>query len=193
MADSTRPGGVKRLVVGMSGASGAILGVRLVEELSRIEAVETHLCVTRAAELVLLHETSHTIETLSAMATVHPADNLMASIASGSFRTAGMAVVPCSMKTVAGIASGYADNLLLRAADVHLKERRPLILCARETPLSAIHLENMLKVTRAGAIVMPPVLSLYTKPERIEDAIAQLVGKILDLLGFDSGVMKRWA
>ena len=182
----------RRLIVGISGASGAALGVRLLELLAPT-AWEVHLVLTDAAAQVMALETGREVTALQGLAArVHRPDDLMSPLASGSFRADAMVVIPCSMKSLAGIAGGYADNLLLRAADVCLKERRPLVLVARETPLSLIHLDNMRAVTLAGATVLPPVLTLYTMPESVDQAVDQVVGKVLDVLGIHSEVYQRW-
>ena len=177
----------KRLIVGMSGASGAPLTVELLRLLrSRHPEVETHLIVTRGAELTLAQETDVALEELKALAGVwHPNDSIGASVASGSFKTMGMAVVPCSMKTVAGIVSGYSDNLLLRAADVCLKERRRLVLAAREAPLSTVHLRNLYEASRLGAVVLPPVLTYYQHPASLEDCTRHTAERILAQFGLD--------
>lgn len=181
----------RRVIVGISGSSGSILGVRVLEELKKA-SVETHLVITKAGKDVLEDETDYTAKDVEKLATkVYKIDNLFASISSGSFRTEGMIIAPCSMKTLAGIASGYSDNLLLRAADVVLKERRKLVLLAREMPLSYIHVKNMKTVTKAGAVVIPPVMTFYSKPKTIEDMVRHVVGKALDQLGIDTGY-KRW-
>jgi 4-hydroxy-3-polyprenylbenzoate decarboxylase len=183
----------RRLIVGMTGASGGALGVRLLELLAQ-EPVEVHLVVSEAGARVLAHETGRDVASLAPLvAAVHGNGDLFAPIASGSFAVDGMVVVPCSMGSLAAIAAGTADRLLLRAADVCLKERRRLVLVTRETPLSLIHLENMRRVTLAGAIVMPPVVTLYTRPAGIADVVDQIVGKILDLLGIDNQVLRRWS
>jgi 2,5-furandicarboxylate decarboxylase 2 len=183
-----------RLVVGLTGASGAALGVRVLELLASARGDrEVHLVVTEGGARVLTHETGRDVESLRPLvAKVHANDDHFAPIASGSFAVDAMLVVPCSMKTLAGVASGYADSLLLRAADVCLKERRRLVLVTRETPLSLVHIENMRRVTLAGAIVMPPVVTMYTAPARVEDVVDQIAGKILDLVGIQHEVMRRW-
>jgi 2,5-furandicarboxylate decarboxylase 2 len=182
-----------RLIVGITGASGAALGVRLLELLAEVGR-EVHLVVSAGGARVLAHETGRDVASLQPLvARVHADDDHFAPIASGSFAAQAMVVVPCSMKTLAGIASGYADGLLLRAADVCLKERRRIVLVTRETPLSLVHIENMRRATLAGAIVMPPVVTMYTKPARIEDVVDQIVGKILDLVGIEHEVMRRWS
>ena len=181
-----------KLIVGISGASGIIYGVRLLQEL-RKRNIETHLILTQAAEKTLEYETDFKTQSLIKMATFHYGiDDFGAPIASGSFPTHGMVVIPCSMKTLAGIAHGYADNLLLRAADVTLKEKRPLILVPRETPLRAIHLENMLKLAAEGASIVPAMPGFYHKPQTLDDIINHIVGKILDILKIDNDLYRRW-
>jgi 4-hydroxy-3-polyprenylbenzoate decarboxylase len=182
----------KRLVVGVSGASGSVLAIRLLQALGETDW-EVHLTITEPARRVMKYETGRDAETLEK--TVYRAyrpNDLFASIASGSFLTAGMVVIPCSMKTLAGIASGYADNLLLRAADICLKERRKLVLVPRETPLNLIHLEHMQKLTLAGAIIAPPVLTMYGMPKNLDEEIDQIVGKVLDLVGIRIKGYRRW-
>ena len=171
----------KRLVIGMSGASGAPLTVELLRQLhDRHPQVQTHLIVTHGAELALAQETDVSMAQLKSLASVcHANGNIGAAPASGSFRTMGMIVVPCSMKTVAGIVSGYSDNLLLRAADVVLKERRKLVLVAREAPLSTVHLRNLYEVSRLGAVVLPPMLTYYNHPASVEDCTRYTVNRIL--------------
>lgn len=182
----------KRVVVGISGASGAPLAADVVQALHRA-GMEVHLVVTRGGEMTLRHECGFSSEALlPCCAAVYDNADIGAAIASGSFRTRGMIIVPASMKTVAGIASGYSDNLLLRAADVTLKERKRLVVVARECPLSAIHLQNMLTITQAGGIVMPPVISCYSRPESVEDMLCHLTGKILDLLEIETEGFCRW-
>jgi len=182
----------ERLVVAISGSSCSILGIRLLEVLKK-KRIETHLVITDTAKKLIEHETSYKVKDVEKLASkVYRNDDLFGSIASGSFSTKGMVVIPCSMKTLGGIASGYSDNLLLRAADVCLKERRRLVLVTRETPLSYIHIENMRKVTLAGAVVLPPVMTLYNKPEKIGDMVDHITGKVLDSLGIDNKVYKRW-
>jgi 4-hydroxy-3-polyprenylbenzoate decarboxylase len=181
-----------RIVVGITGASGAILGVRCLEALREL-GVETHLVMSRWSKATILAETAYLPDQVQALASVlHSVDDLAASVSSGSFRTDGMVVAPCSMKTLAAIRSGYSDNLISRAADVILKERRKLVLLTRESPLSAIHLENMLALTRMGAVIMPPVPSFYTKPETVDDIVHHLVGRVLDQFGLELPDMKRW-
>jgi len=181
-----------RLVVAISGASGAIYGVRALEALKRSK-VETHLVLTEAALQTIRLETKYKRHDVEALATeVHRIDDITSKIAGGSFRTDGMLVIPCSMKTLAGIASGYSDNLLLRAADVTLKERRRLVLVVRETPFSLIHIENMATVTRAGAVVLPAMPAFYHKPTTVQDLVDQVVGKAFDMLGVDHQLYRWW-
>ncbi|CAN7524558.1 UbiX family flavin prenyltransferase [Caballeronia sp. LjRoot29] len=182
----------RRMVVGISGASGFIYGVRLLELLRGLD-VETHLIISRAALLTMTHETHYKLADVSALAaTTHRCDDLAAGIASGSFRTMGMIVAPCSMKTLAEIANGMSLGLISRAADVTLKERRPLVLLARETPLTLAHLRNMTAVTEMGAIVAPPVLAFYTRPQSLEQVIDHTLGRVLDLFGLETGTVTRW-
>ena len=160
----------KRLVIGMSGASGAPLTIELLKQLQQYRDIESHLIVTKGAQMTLEQETEYTLEQLYALADeVHDNHNIGAGPASGSYRTMGMIVIPCSMKTLAGIVSGYSDNLVLRAADVTLKERRKLVLVTREAPLGTIHLRNMYEASQLGAVIIPPVLSYYNHPKTIED------------------------
>lgn len=180
---------VKRLVVGMSGTSGAPLTVELLRQLhDRHPEVETHLVVTRGGEMTLAQETEMTLDELRALAcAVHENTAIGASIASGSFPTIGMVVVPCSMKTVAGIVSGYSDNLLLRAADVCLKERRKLVLCARESPLSTVHLRNLYEASKLGAVIAPPMLTYYNSPQSLADCTCHTANRILSQFDLDEG------
>ncbi|GAA5143520.1 flavin prenyltransferase UbiX [Nocardioides marinquilinus] len=180
------------VVVGITGGSGSIYGVRLLERLREL-AVETHLVVTQPGLLTLSQETDWTADQLRDLASeVHPVRNVGASIASGSFRTRGMVVVPCSIKTLSGIAHSYADNLLVRAADVTLKERRPLVLVVRETPLHLGHLRLMTTAAEIGATILPPAPAMYTRPRTVDDIVDHTVGRVLDQLGLDVE-MPRWA
>ncbi len=182
----------KRLVVGISGASGAVYGVRLLQLLNELD-VETHLVLSNAAKVTLISETNLKVDDLSALAThVYSVNDIGASISSGSFRTDGMIVCPCSMRTLAEIANGTTMTLLTRAADVILKERRRLVLVARETPLHLGHLRNMVSVTEMGAIIYPPVPAMYAKPSSIGDILDHTVGRILDLFDIDAGTVRRW-
>jgi 4-hydroxy-3-polyprenylbenzoate decarboxylase len=182
----------KRLIVGISGASGIIYGVRVLECL-RAGEVETHLVMSRSAEVTLAYEMGMKVSEVHALAdVVHPIQDIGASIASGSFRTEGMIVAPCSIKSMSEIAAGTTGTLLTRAADVVLKERRRLVLMVRETPLHMGHLRTMANVSEMGAVVMPPVPAFYHKPKSIDDIVNQTVGRALDLFGFDLGIVKRW-
>ena len=182
----------RRLVVGISGATGIAYAARLLELLKDSD-VESHLVVSRAADITRAQETEITSERLRKLADVcHPIANVAAPLASGSFRTIGMVIIPCSMKTLAEVATGLGDSLISRAADVTLKERRRLVLVARETPLSLVHLRNMTAATEAGAIVFPPVPAFYTVPASIDDMITQTVGRILDLFDISVPGMRRW-
>lgn len=184
----------RRIVVAITGASGAIYGVRLLEELRRQSDVETHVVVSRGGAVNLATELERRRESVEALADVAHSDrDIGASIASGSFKTDGMIVAPCSMKTLAAIATGLADNLTARAADVTLKERRRLVLLVRETPLHLQHLRNMVAVTEMGGVVFPPLPAFYAKLESIEAMVDQTVGRVLDLFGIDSPLVRRWA
>ncbi len=183
---------MKRIVVGITGASGVIYGVRMLEILSKL-GMETHLVVTQAGLKNLEIETGDHIDRLKSMAShVYEEGDFTASLASGSFKVDGMVVAPCSIKTLSAIANSYDHNLLVRAADVMLKERRRLVLLVRETPLHEGHLELMAKVTRMGGIIMPPVPAFYHHPKTIEDLIDQTIGKVLDLFSIDAMLFKRW-
>ncbi|SKC62883.1 UbiX family flavin prenyltransferase [Maledivibacter halophilus] len=183
----------KRLIVGISGASGAIIGIKILKELMRCHNWESHLVVTKGGEKTINMETGYSLDEVKSMADVnYPIDDIGEAIASGTFKCNGMVIAPCSMKTLAGISSGYSDNLLLRAADVSLKERKKLALITRETPLSKIHLKNMMELSDMGAIIMPPVLSFYNKPKTIEDMTDHIVGKALDIFNIDYSRFKRW-
>jgi 4-hydroxy-3-polyprenylbenzoate decarboxylase len=182
----------RRLVVGISGASGVIYGVTLLELLRDLD-IETHLVLSRSAELTIAYETDLKIAVVTALAdVVHPVGDVGASIASGSFRTLGMIVAPCSVRTMAEIATGVTSTLLTRAADVTLKERRRLVLMVRETPLHAGHLRTMATLSDLGAVIMPPVPPFYTRPQTIRDLVVQSAGRALDLVGIDCGDLRRW-
>ncbi|MCH6168922.1 UbiX family flavin prenyltransferase [Pseudonocardia alaniniphila] len=182
-----------RLIVGMTGATGAVFGVRLLENLAEIPEVETHLVVSRWARATIELETGRSVAEVSALAdaTYRPEDQ-GAAISSGSFRTDGMVIVPCSMKTLAGIRAGYADGLVARAADVVLKERRKLVLVPRETPLSEIHLENMLALSRQGAQLLPPMPAFYNHPRSVDDIVDHITARILDQFDLPAPAAKRW-
>ncbi len=184
---------MKRLIIGMSGASGLIYGIRFLEILKTVAEVETHLVLTTSAKLNIAIETDWQIGDVKALADhTHSVKDMAASISSGSFRTDGMIVAPCSMKTLSGIVHSYADNLLVRAADVVLKEKRRLVLMPRESPLHAGHCELLLKACQLGAIIAPPMPALYNNPQTIDDLINHSVGRVLDLFDIDPGMVKRW-
>lgn len=184
----------KRIVVGLSGSSGAVYGARLVEVLKEQPDIETHLVITKGARATLSYETTYEPEEVAGMADVVYDDNEMgAAIASGTFLTEGMVVAPCSIKTLSSIANSFDANLITRAADVCLKERRKLVLVVRETPLHAGHLRLMSEATTAGAVIMPPVPGFYTKPETVADIVDHTITKILDQFGIEAGLIERWS
>jgi len=181
-----------RIVVAITGATGAIIGIRMLEALRDLK-VETHLILSKWAEKTIRIETKYQVQdVLSLASVVHPEANQAASISSGSFPTDGMMIAPCSMKTLAAIRIGYADTLTARAADVTLKERRKLVILARECPFNDIHLENMLHLSRMGAVIFPPMLTFYNHPATIDDAIHHIVARTLDQFGIDNQLTKRW-
>lgn len=182
----------KRFIVGISGASGVIYGVRLLE-LLRAAKVESHLVMTRSAEVTLAHETNLKVAAVRALAdAAYAVDDIAAAISSGSFKTEGMIVAPCSVRSLSEIATGVTSNLLTRAADVTLKERRRLVLLVRETPLHTGHLRTMTRVSEMGAVVFPPVPAFYTRPKSVSDIVDQTLGRALDLFGIETGAVKRW-
>ena len=192
---STRPrgGDRRRIVVGITGATGAVYGVRLLQRLGAVPGVETHLVVSDAASLTLHQEVGMQRREVEALAdVVHKNREIGASIASGSFQTDGMVIAPCSMKTLAAVAHGLADNLVARAADVILKERRRLVLMVRETPLNLAHLRNMTAVTEMGGIVFPPLPSFYHRPASIDEMVDHTLDRVLDLLGIENAAAPRW-
>ena len=181
-----------RIIVGVSGASGAPIAIELLRAL-RQARMEIHLVVTPGGWRTIAEETGMTVEQVYALAdVVHDVNDIGAPPASGSWRARGMVVVPCSMKTLAGIHSGYSDNLLLRAADVTLKERRKLVLMPRECPMSSIHLRNQYELSMMGAVILPPVLSFYNHPQNLEDAARHLIGKVLDQFDIEYDGFQRW-
>lgn len=187
---------MKRVVVGISGASGVIYGIRLLEVLRGVDDVEVHLVISKAGKRTVVLETDRSVEEVEALADrVYRAGDIAAAVASGSFKTSAMVVVPCSMKTLSGIANSYADNLLIRAAEVTLKDRRRLVLVPRETPLHLGHLRLLVRVAEMGAVVMPPAPAFYHRPETVEEIVDQTVNRILDLLDIEleDDLVGRWA
>lgn len=185
---------MRRLIVGMSGATGAVYGIRILEVLKRLGDIETHLVLTRAAKMTVQVETPYSVKDVENMASVvHDVNNVGASISSGSFRTEGMVIAPCSMKSMGGIAHSVGGDLLVRAADVVLKERKKLVVVARETPLHLGHLETMVALTRMGAVIFPPVPAFYHRPKTLDDVINQTVTRILDQFGIEATLFERWS
>lgn len=181
-----------RLIIGITGSSGIIYGIRLLEILKKL-SIETHLVVTKAAQLTRAYETDLSASALKALADYYyPITDIAAPIASGSFKTMGMIIAPCSMKSMAEIAHGISGNLLTRAADVILKERRRLVLIPRESPLHQVHLQNMLHITQMGGIICPPAPAFYQRPETVLDLINDNLGRVLDLFDIESGLVRRW-
>ena len=184
---------MKRLIVGISGASGVIYGIRMLEMLKNMGGVETHLVMSRYARINIKIETTHTPQYVESLAdVVHNVDNQAASISSGSFKTLGMVVAPCAMRTLSAIANSSADNLLVRAADVVLKERRTLVLMPREVPLHVGHCKLLYEAAQLGAVIAPPMTAFYSQPQTIDDLINHSVGRVLDLFDLDAGNLKRW-
>jgi 4-hydroxy-3-polyprenylbenzoate decarboxylase len=182
-----------KIIVAITGATGAIYGVRILERL-REAGAETHLVISRWGARTLLHETAYSREHVEALASVAYAPGDMgAAISSGSFRTDGMVIAPCSAKTLAAVAHGFGENLVHRAADVVLKERRRLVLVVREAPLSDIHLDNMLKLSRMGAVVLPPMPAFYNRPRTVDDIVDHTVSRVLDQFGLDTSGIERWS
>jgi flavin prenyltransferase len=183
----------RRLIVAITGASGAVYGIRALQILRELEDIETHLIISPAGKRTIAEETGHTVTSVAALADVeHRYTDIGGALASGSFRTIGMLVAPCSVKTLSGIVNSYDDNLVVRAADVCCKERRRVVLMLRETPLHRGHISLMLRATEAGVIIMPPVPAFYAKPKNIEELVSQTVGRALDLFELDAGLVKRW-
>lgn len=181
------------LVIGITGASGAIYGIRLLEVLATHKDVETHLIISGAGEAIIRHETDWGLEKVRALADVcYDIDDIGARLSSGSFKRDGMVIAPCSMKTLSALANSYADNLIARAADITLKERKKLVLLTREAPLHLGYLRNMVKVTEMGAIVFPPVPAFYHKPQKIKDLVDYTVGRVLDIFDIQHNLFKRW-
>ena len=183
----------KRIIVGITGASGIIYGIRLLEVLSETEGVETHLVISKAGEKIISHETNNEVDNVKKLADFcYDIDDIGAPIASGSFSRDGMIVAPCSMKTLSALANSYAENLLTRAGDVTLKERKPLVLLVREMPIHLGHIRNMLQVAEMGAIVAPASPSFYHNPKSIDELVDYTVGRLLDLLGIKNPLSKPW-
>lgn len=182
---------MKRLIIGLSGASGAIYGIRLLEAIR--EKVESHLVITESAKDIITQETSYSVEQVAALASkVYDNTDLSSTISSGSFLTDGMVILPCSIKTLSSIAYSYTSSLLSRAADVTLKEKRRLIVCVRETPMHLGHVRLMARVAEIGGIIFPPIPAFYYRPESIDDIVNHTVGKVLDLLSIDHSLYNRW-
>ena len=181
-----------KLVVALTGASGVIYGKRLLEELHN-KKVETYLVISQAAKKIIKHELETSDKTLEKLAThVHEIDDWCSPIVSGSCKTDGVVIIPCSMRTLAGVANGFAENIILRAADVALKEKRKLVLVPRETPLNTIHIRNMLLLAKQGAIIVPAMPAFYHQPTDISDLVDFVVGRVLDILGIEHNLYKRW-
>lgn len=181
-----------RVVVGISGASGVIYGIRLLEELSKIE-VETHLIISAIAKDIIEHETGYSVSDVEKLADfIHNENDLNAIVNSGSFKFDTAIIIPCSMKTLSAISNGYGDKVITRVADVTLKERRQLIVVPRETPLRTVHLENMVKISKEGAIILPAMPGFYHKPETIDDQINFIIGKIFDIMDIDNNLFTKW-
>jgi 4-hydroxy-3-polyprenylbenzoate decarboxylase len=184
---------MKRLIVGISGASGSIYGIRLLEILKTFNGVESHLVMSPSAKVVLELETSYAADYVESLAdVVHDYKNQAASISSGSFKTHGMVVAPCSMKTLSAIVNSYSESLLIRAADVVLKERRPLVLMPREVPMHVGHCKLMYEAAQMGAVIAPPIPAFYGQPKTIDDLVNHSVGRVLDLFDLDAGILNRW-
>lgn len=182
------------VIIGITGASGAIYGVRMVEVLSKLKGVQTHLVISENGEKIIRHETKYRPEDLRRMVDCsYGIKDIGAAISSGSFQRDAMVVAPCSIKTMSALANSYTENLLVRAGDVTLKERKPLVLLVRETPFHAGHLENMLRLTRMGAIIMPPIPGFYNRPKTIDDIVNHTIARALDLMGIKHNLSKRWA
>ena len=183
---------MRRLIIGLTGATGAIFGIRLLEALKESD-VESHLIMSKWAARTIRHETGYSLDQVTALASVvYNVNDMGAAVSSGSFLTEGMVVVPCSMRTLAAIAHGYGEHLIHRAADVILKERRRLVLMARETPLSEVHMENMLRLARMGVTMLPPVPAFYNHPQSVDDIVDHIVARVLDQFGIDARFAKRW-
>lgn len=184
---------MKKIIIGITGASGAILGIRLLEILREQKDVETHLIISDAAKITISTETDYTISDVQKLSHhQHKFNDIGAICASGSFRADGMIIAPCSIKTMSEIATGVTNSLMSRAADVMLKEKKKLVLMVRETPLHGLHLQNMANLSNIGAYIMPPVVTMYQKPKSLDDMINHMLGRVLDVFDIDSGLVKRW-
>jgi flavin prenyltransferase len=182
------------LIIGITGATGAIYGIRLLEALSALKTIETHLVISRAGEITIEYETAYKVEAVKKLAThAYNIDDICAPLSSGSFKRDGMIVAPCTMKTLSALANSYCDNLLTRAADVTLKERRKLVLMVRETPLHLGHLKNMERLAEMSAVILPPMPAFYHNPQTVQDIIDQTVGKMLDLFDIEHHLFRRWS
>lgn len=181
------------VIIGITGASGAIYGVRMVEFLSKMKGIETHLVISKNGEKIIRHETKYRPDDLRKMTDYsYGIDDIGAAISSGSFLRDAMVIAPCSIKTMSALANSYTENLLIRAGDVTLKERKPLVLLVRETPFHAGHLENMLRLARMGATILPPIPSFYHKPKTIDDIVDHTIARALDLMGIKHNLSQRW-
>jgi len=182
------------LIIGITGATGAIYGIRLLEVLSKIEVVETHVVISKSGEETIKYETDYKLNDVRALANVaYDIDDIGASLSSGSFRRDGMIIAPCTVKTMSALANSYAENLIVRAGDVTLKERKPLVLLVREAPLHLGHLRSMVQLTEMGAIIFPPVPSFYNRPKAIGDIVNSTVGRVLDLFNIEHDLSHRWS
>lgn len=182
------------LIIGITGATGAIYGIRLLEVLSKIEAVETHVIISKFGEETIKYETDYKLNDVRALANfAYDIDDIGASLSSGSFKRDGMIIAPCTIKTMSALANSYAENLIIRAGDVTLKERKPLVLVVRETPLHLGHLRSMVQLTEMGAIIFPPVPCFYNKPKAIDDIINGTIGRVLDLFNIEHNLSYRWS
>ena len=183
----------ERIIIGITGASGAIYGIRMLEALRKVKNIETHLIISKAAAITIAEETDYSISDVSKLADVtHKINDMAASISSGSYKTLGMVVAPCSMKSLAEIATGLSNTLISRAADVILKEKRKLVLMVRETPLSSIHLNHMLNLSNMGVYIAPPLPAFYNKPESVDDIVDHSVGRVLDIFDIENTLARRW-
>ena len=182
------------LIIGITGATGAIYGIRLLEVLSKIKTIETHLIISKYGEETIKHETDYELDDVRALANfTYETDDIGASLSSGSFRRDGMIIAPCTIKTMSALAHSYAENLIIRAGDVTLKERKPVVLVVRETPLHLGHLRSMVQLAEMGAIIFPPVPSFYDEPKAIDDIINSTIGRVLDLFNIEHNLSCRWS